>query len=198
MGDVDRPEAFTARPSPESRRLIDDDRAGIPATRIHGVVCDPTGWPIEKAALIAEPAGHADAAHRSAFTDRDGRYELRLPGPGRWLVAVHADGFETSRAELSVGARVAGRLDFHLPTVFDEPRFTPVGSTEPASADPDGPGPDGEAMEVVEVVEGSDDEVVERQDNGSDDIVEPVDGDDDAAEPARVTSGKRSGKKRPG
>jgi hypothetical protein len=38
----------------------------------------------------------------SALTDEHGRFVLSTAGPGRYTVAVHADGFDVARVECDV------------------------------------------------------------------------------------------------
>jgi hypothetical protein len=40
----------------------------------------------------------------AGLTDTEGRFTLSTVGPGRYLVAVHAQGFETVRIECQVAA----------------------------------------------------------------------------------------------
>jgi len=73
-----------------------------PASRpvIAGTATSPDG-PIATARVTIEssPRPLPDVA---ALTDDDGRFTLATAGPGRYTIAVHADGFEVARVECDV------------------------------------------------------------------------------------------------
>ena len=70
-----------------------------PAPRpvISGTATTPDG-PIATARVTIEssPRPLPDVA---ALTDDEGRFTLTTAGPGRYTIAVHADGFEVARVE---------------------------------------------------------------------------------------------------
>ena len=73
-----------------------------PASRpvIAGTATSPAG-PIATARVTIEssPGPVPDVA---ALTDDEGRFTLATAGPGRYTIAVHADGFEVARVECEV------------------------------------------------------------------------------------------------
>ena len=60
---------------------------------LSGVVVDPAGAPIDKAAVVLAPEDHTQAA-RTAYTGRDGSFRFEADGPGRYALCLSAQGFE--------------------------------------------------------------------------------------------------------
>ena len=87
---------------------------------ISGIATGPDG-PVAFARIMiaASPAPMPDLA---GLSGEDGTFTLGTNGPGRYVVAVHADGFVPARAEVTVRADdVAVDLRVHLrPDVPDD------------------------------------------------------------------------------
>ena len=68
---------------------------------ISGIATGPDG-PVAFARIMiaASPAPMPDIA---GLSGEDGTFTLGTNGPGRYVVAVHADGFVPARAEVTVG-----------------------------------------------------------------------------------------------
>ena len=88
---------------------------------ISGIATGPDG-PVAFARIMiaASPAPMPDLA---GLSGEDGTFTLGTNGPGRYVVAVHADGFVPARATVTVGPDdVAVELRVHLvPDVRDVP-----------------------------------------------------------------------------
>ena len=70
-------------------------------------VTSPDG-PVAMARVVVETSPHPlpDVA---GLTGSDGRFTLSTNGPGRYVIAIHADGFVTARVECDVDSK-----DCHL------------------------------------------------------------------------------------
>jgi streptogramin lyase len=84
---------------------------------IHGVVTDKTGKPV-RGALVKAMAGDKSV---SRFTQRDGRYEIKVL-PGSYDVTVDAYGFAGKRQ--TKDATQAGETNFALTPMFEMTRLT--------------------------------------------------------------------------
>lgn len=79
----------------------------MPAATISGRVVDAAGRPVAGATVYAarSPVPLPDIA---ALTDRDGRFTLAAPQPGRYEIACRSEALGNATAEVSVpGARGA-------------------------------------------------------------------------------------------
>ena len=70
---------------------------------IRGEVVDERGRPVPDARILvlAAPAPHPDTA---LLASADGRFTLGAPLPGRYELAVHADGHPAATVAVEVGA----------------------------------------------------------------------------------------------
>src|SRR5207253_5995117 len=88
-------------------------RAQRPVQPVTGVVVDTTGAVLPNAQVELETAAGAVVA--STVTDASGNFRLDGVPPGRYDILVSFEGFQPTRARVSVGARPPGAVRVTLP-----------------------------------------------------------------------------------
>ncbi len=82
------------------------------AIAVHGVVRDPLGAAVHDAGVVIATAERAPIA--TARTDAEGRFQLDVPVPGRYLLTVTSPGFTETRQGLTVTASGMKPVDVSL------------------------------------------------------------------------------------
>ena len=79
----------------------------MPAATLSGRVVDAAGRPVGGATVyvVRAPGPTPDIA---ALTDRDGRFVLAAPQPGRYEIGCRSEAHGSATAEVSVGAARGG------------------------------------------------------------------------------------------
>jgi hypothetical protein len=75
----------------------------LTAQTIHGVLVDSAGRPVDGTVVGLYPAGSGRAA-AGGLTDREGRFSLSAPVPGRYLVRAERVGYRPALAEVELAA----------------------------------------------------------------------------------------------
>ncbi len=148
----------------------DDPAGGQTQVVLRGIVKDSGGWPLPGVLVRADAPGQ-ESAGISGTTDGDGRYSMRLAGPGRYRITTEMPGYTHALGEIEVRAGWAARQDFYLAPLEDE-------MPQPV---PEKPG--GGAQEPVPVPELE----------GGGDVVEGS----AESNPPKVGSGAKGGRRRP-